>query len=276
MTLPTFIVIGAMKAGTTSLHQYLRAHPDVFMPDTKELDFFVAEKEWERGIGWYEEQFAGSGGAPVVGEASTNYTKHPLFRGVPARIAAALPDVRLVYVIRHPIQRMRSQYLHAISAGWEHLPLEQALLTNPEYLDNSSYGLQLDQYVAHVPFEQILIVRSEHLRTRRAETVDRVLEHIGARVGAPVRLDQELHATSDKVVPRTEPALVARLPGRSLVRRVVPAAVRNIYGRMTSLDNPRRLTLSADAERRLVERLRPDIRRLRTFMGDDFDGWGLT
>src|SRR5205809_5721571 len=81
--LPTFLVIGAMKAGTDSLWHYLRAHPRVHMSETKELDFFVSELNWRRGLPWYRSRFSGaSADAVAVGEASTSYSKHPVYAGV--------------------------------------------------------------------------------------------------------------------------------------------------------------------------------------------------
>jgi hypothetical protein len=82
------------------------------MSDLKEPDFFVTELNWGRGVRWYEQQFVGADGAVAVGEASTSYSKYPLYRDVPSRIADTIPDVRLIYLIRQPIERIRSQYLH--------------------------------------------------------------------------------------------------------------------------------------------------------------------
>ena len=79
--LPTFIVIGAGKAGTTSLWGYLRDHPQVFMSDPKELDFFTVEHNWSKGVGWYEAHFADAGDAVARGEASGSYTNWPNFAG---------------------------------------------------------------------------------------------------------------------------------------------------------------------------------------------------
>jgi hypothetical protein len=95
--MPNFLVIGAMKGGTTALYRYLQPHPEVFMPPVKALEFFVAEANWRRGAQWYRRQFAGAGSNEVaVGEASNAYTKYPRFMGVPERIAAQIPDVRMV------------------------------------------------------------------------------------------------------------------------------------------------------------------------------------
>src|SRR5437879_4812348 len=151
-----------MKAGTTSLYHYLRPHPEVFMPKTKELDFFVEEMNWSRGWTWYREQFeAAPAHTKARGEASTAYAKAPRFRGVPVRIAATLPDVRLVYVIRNPIERIRSHYQHRVATGAEVRPLEAAVLENPIYVDYSRYAFQIEQFLEHFPREQLLVVRSE-------------------------------------------------------------------------------------------------------------------
>ena len=81
--LPNFLIIGTMKGGTTSLYHYLGQHPEVFMTATKELHYFVAEKNLTRGASWYESNFRDAGAARAVGEASPDYTKYPLYRGVP-------------------------------------------------------------------------------------------------------------------------------------------------------------------------------------------------
>jgi hypothetical protein len=86
--LPNLIVIGAMKSGTTSLHHYLGLHPEVHMSPTKELDFFINEKNWIRGLNWYHSQFKEK--RPIVGESSPNYTKHPTFSHVPENIYTLL------------------------------------------------------------------------------------------------------------------------------------------------------------------------------------------
>ncbi|MGC4020653.1 MAG: sulfotransferase domain-containing protein [Cyclobacteriaceae bacterium] len=104
------MIIGAMKAGTTSLHDYLSKHPDVFMSVQKELDFFVEQKNWKLGIDWYKKQFPVS--TIAIGESSPNYTKSLIFGNVPDKIKSILPDVKLIYILRDPIKRLVSHYSH--------------------------------------------------------------------------------------------------------------------------------------------------------------------
>jgi hypothetical protein len=279
MTLPTFLVIGAMKAGTTSLWGYLREHPDVFMADEKEPEFFVEEKAWSRGPQWYASLFEQGAERSARGEASTSYTKHPFFSGVPERIAALLPDVRLVYVLRQPVERIVSQYRHALRAGWEKVPLERALEINPQYVDISSYAAQLDRYTNLFARNRILTLLAEDLRKDRLVTMQRVFAFLGVDdTWTPDEPSGELHAASNDPTRRPGAALVDRLPGRATARRLLPARVRATYHRLTALDHPDRVALSPDAHERLVDRLRPDLERLPAIVGDDvpgFDAWGL-
>ena len=108
--LPNLIVIGAAKCGTTSLHAYLDEHPEIAMSREKELHFFVDRKNWGRGIEWYEAQFDAS--APVRGESSPGYSAYPLYEGVAERMARVVPDAKLVYLVRDPVERVVSHYTH--------------------------------------------------------------------------------------------------------------------------------------------------------------------
>ena len=279
MTLPTFIVIGAMKAGTTSLWGYLGDHPDVFMSAEKEPEFFVEEKTWGRGRAWYESLFADGEADTARGEASTSYTKHPFFAGVPERMASVVPDARLVYVLRHPVERIVSQYRHALRAGWERVPLERALETNPQYVDISSYASQLERYLGLFERSRILTVLADDLRADRHATMQRVFAFVGVDpTWKPTGPGAELHATGSEPTRRAGAALLDRLPGRSAARRLLPAAGRSRYHRLTALDHPDRIALSDGAQARLLDRLRPDLERLPALVGKDildFDSWGL-
>jgi hypothetical protein len=175
--LPSFLLIGAMKSGTTTLYWYLREHPDVFMASPKEPNFF--NDHWHRGVGWYERLFAGAGATRARGEASVRYASYPDGPECPSRIASVIPDVRLLYVVRDPIARMRSHYLHEVAALRERRPVEQALRENHIYLDLSLYATQLERYLDHFPREQLLVVRAEDLFRDPSLVLPRVYGFIG-------------------------------------------------------------------------------------------------
>lgn len=285
--LPNFIVIGAMKAGTTSLYHYLKQHHQVFMPTTKELDFFAAESNWRRGLGWYRRQFSAASDAVARGEASPLYTQYPTHDGVPERIARVLPGVRLIYVVRDPVVRIRSHYQHRVMTGAEKSPPDVAVLENPIYLDCSRYSMQLERYLAHFPREQILVVTSERLRFDRRATLREVYEFLGVDpTHVPDVIDTEFYRTAGR---RTYPPVVlwarrcanrhmmlqGRLPRAAVKKMLAPWATR-CRTRKTAPASPEATEhlLSPGVRAELAARLSDDVARLRSYMPPDFDGWG--
>lgn len=282
MTLPTFLIIGAQKAGTTSLYRYLRDHPQVFMPKLKEPDFFVAERTWNRGLGWYEALFDPADGARAVGEASTTYTMFPMYDGVPERIVEVVPDIRLIYVLRDPIERMRSDYVHYANPprrakfdAREWRPVERALLEEPRYVDASRYAMQIERYLEFFPSEHILFITSDGLRHDRDETIRRVFRFIGVEdTFLPSTLRNEYNATER--APRALDRFVHRIPGFHRVSPAIPDPLKRLGLRVATRSiDPNDSAISAEFRHRLEDLVRDDVRRLRLYIGDDFDGWGI-
>lgn len=189
--LPNLVIIGAMRCGTTALHRALSQHPQIAMSTPKELNFFfgprhadpvdpprwVEGNRW-RGVAWYAGQLPA--GATVRGEASPGYTSpdHP---GVAERMAETIPDARLLYLVRDPIDRALSQYRHHVREGTEDRPVADAL-TDPasQYISRSRYHERLEPFLERFPRGQILIVAQEDLRAHRGATLRRVAAFVGA------------------------------------------------------------------------------------------------
>lgn len=192
MPLPTLVVIGAMKSGTTALHRYLDLHPQIAMAEAKEVNFFNGPAQppprptstwwrhgqWHRGTQWYAGLFDDR--APVRGETSPGYTSpdHP---EVPGRMATTLPDVRLLCLVRDPAERALSHYRHHRREGDEQRRVDQALL-DPEshYLARGRYHALLQPYLDLFAPEQLLVLVSERLRRDRRDELRRVYAHVGA------------------------------------------------------------------------------------------------
>jgi hypothetical protein len=283
--LPTFLLIGAMKGGTTSLFHYLGAHPQVATPRYKAPEFFVEEGSWHRGIDWYRAQFPVSGpDVLAIGEASNVYTKWPRYDGVPERIATHLPGVRLVYVVRDPVDRIRSHYQTRVAEGSERLPFADAVFGNRIYLDYSRYALQIERYLRHFPREQLLVITSEDLRAARDVTLRRVYEFIGVDPAfAPADLDRDFYRTRDRAVRspvplRVRKALKHHLPA---VRRFKELEgdtlrrLRRLSGRSGRAMAPAPVDITPELRGRIRAQLAGDVRRLREHLGPGFDGWGI-
>lgn len=177
--LPDFIVIGAMKSGTSSLYRWLGEQPELELPPLKEPHFFSRDEVWRRGLPWYLDLFPVAPGK-LVGEASTTYTNPDHCRAAAARMASVVPDARLVYLLRHPVERLRSHYRHAVLRGEEHLSLAE-VLGDPEnrYLRRSLYHDCLAPYLEVFDRSQICVVRFEDLVSDEAPAWPIVLGHLG-------------------------------------------------------------------------------------------------
>ena len=284
--LPNFVVIGAMKAGTTSLFHYLQAHPQVFMSPLKEVDFFAEELNWGRGLDWYRRQFDGAGpNSAAIGEASTSYSKYPEFRGVPERIAQCLPDARLIYVVRDPIERIRSHYQHRVLVGAERTPLDVAVLQDDRYVNCSRYAMQIEQYVDLFPREKILLITSEELRALRLPTMRRIFRFLEIDPDfVPDTIDREFYRTEERAsyprytwwVRRTvKRYLPAGKRVKELIDLVVPASLGRRRRAQPDPAKTESFTVPQRVRAQLEDLLRDDVARLRSYMPDGFDGWGI-
>ncbi len=246
--LPNLVIIGAMKCGTTSLHHYLGQHPDICMSRPKELNFFFGPEDggprrgpderpdwargnWHRGPAWYAAHF--DAGAPVRGEASPGYTS-PSYPGVAARMAAVIPDARLVYAVRDPIDRAVSQYEHHRRQGTETRGPEEALLDpGSQYIARSRYAERLAPFLAAGAFrDRITVVAQEDLRHARRATLRGLFAGVGVDDHWSPAMDEQRNAATE---------------------------------------NPRPLT--EGLRRRLSEAFHDDAERLRGLAGRDFPGW---
>jgi hypothetical protein len=150
------IIIGGLKCGTTSIHHYLGLHPEIHMSKPKELNFFAAEQNWDLGFDWYENRFDNT--VKINGESSPHYTNRPRFNGVAERIHKHIPDARLIYMVRDPIKRILSHWVHATGAGYETREFVPTLnLPDTAYIQRSMYWMQLQPYLEHFDREQIEI-----------------------------------------------------------------------------------------------------------------------
>lgn len=263
--LPDFLVIGAAKCGTTSLAAYLSAHSQIYMARPKELRFF--SHYWDRGLDWYAERFEDVPDGHLAGEASVQYTEAPLLADVPERIASVMPDVRLIYLVRDPIEQIRSFYRHRVFKGSERLlTLDAAIRNDPIYLMVASYGYQMSIYLDWFDSGQILILDSSDLLHQRTDAVDTVLGFLGLNGPIPEdRLQVELNRGEEKdFLPR-----YVSLP-RSLWRASRPVTGRiprkwrhSVRRSLASPPSPSSFDISSDTRRWLHSKLEGELETLR-------------
>jgi hypothetical protein len=204
----SFLVAGAQKGGTTALHAYLSAHPSICMPRRKELHFFDDEKRFRGGkprYAAYHRHFAPKAPGQILGETTPIYM---YWYRAPKRIWDYNPKMKLLIILRNPIERAHSHWNMERARGKEPLPFAEAVRSEAarcrkalplqhrlySYVDRGFYTEQLRRLWFWFPREQTLVLRNEALRTNPAETLDRVWEFLGVERRAPAQAREE-HST---------------------------------------------------------------------------------
>jgi hypothetical protein len=183
-----------------------------------------------------------------------------------------------VYVVRDPIERIKSQYLHAAHRRGRALPIDDSIRANPALVEFSRYRFQIDQYLECFDVSQLLVLTSESLRDDRARVLGDVFRFIGVDPShVPEGLDTEKNRTSQKYVATEAASRIRRVPGFDAVSRRAPLGLKKAVGRLTFTPVSARIdtTISDGLLAELRDVFRADVIGLRPFLGADFDGWGL-
>jgi sulfotransferase family protein len=269
---PDFIVIGAMKSATTTLHEQLARQPGVFMSRPKEPNFFSDDAMYARGWTWYSSHFRSAPAGAVRGESSTHYTKLPTFPWTVERMVRDLPRIKLIYVMRHPIDRLVSQYVHELTAGRIRVSLPEAVARHPELIDYSRYAMQLEPFLRAFGFDKVLPVFFPRLVSESQQELERIGRFLALE--SAIKWDATLrpqNAGRDRLRPSLfRQALVQAPVLGTLRRRVVPrrwSQSAKVFWR-AQVDPPR---IRADLTARLCEIFDADLAQLGSWLSIRLD-----
>lgn len=301
MNRPTFFLLGASKAGTTSLHYYLAQHPDILMSDPKEPAYF--RLEYERGADWYwRTYFRRYAGQRAAGDGAPQNLHLPF---VAARIAATAPEARLLVLCRHPVERAISAWRHNVRLGIEPLPFGAAVEKNLRRLEQGetfegdegarryqdiggregnaglqrAYGFYVDpgRYAEHIERyhglfgrERLLVLYFEDLVADPATVTARAVAFLGLPAH-PLRDTRPQNEATSATATRLN-SLIAKMPGVGLFPPELRARVRGLVGRAGKRGAPPPPVDEA-ALRHLADYYRPHNRRLAELTGRDLEGW---
>jgi hypothetical protein len=299
MTMPNFLMIGGAKAGTSSLYAYLRQHPEVFLSEIRECDFFafdgsvptyhgpgdaIAYRRYITDMASYQRLFRRTGGRPAIGESSDLYLDGP---GTAGRIRQHLPHARLVVVLRNPADRAYSQYKHLVRDGREPLAtFEQALDAEPERVAQGwhpiwhltargFYGRQLEPYFDVFPREQISVQLYDDYVANPQAVLRVLFEFLGID---PTFVPDTSLRYNVSGTPRSEllHAFLARpLAIKDALKPLMPAPVRHRLRARLMHRNivPDRSRMAASTRQRLTALYRDDVLRLQSMIGRDLGAW---
>lgn len=172
--LPNFLVLGAPRCATTWIYHCLSEHPDIFVPEGKELRFF--DEKYGQGLEWYQSQFEHYQGEKAVGEVATKYLSRP---DVAERIHKDIPNAKLVVSLRDPVDRVYSAYGYDIKKGIHSLPFEKAVKQYyTEYVERGFYYDQIQQYLAYFSQSSLLVLIYEDIKKNPAIFIKNIYEFL--------------------------------------------------------------------------------------------------
>jgi len=209
MSLPNFLCVGTQKAGTTTIYNIIKQHPDIFLPTPKEIHFFDNEENYNKGIHWYKEFFSNYQGEKAIGEITPAYM---YIDYVPERILRDLgKDIKLIFVLRNPADRAYSQYIMNRMKGYENeifvdaLRLEDQRLQegfneklHMSYRDRGYYATQIKRYLRLFPRENMLFLFFEDdLINNKKPMIRKILKFLEVK---NIELDMEKWSYPSKPV----------------------------------------------------------------------------
>ena len=266
MSTPDFLVIGAMKCGTSTLAAQLASQSGVFVTNPKEPNFFSDDDIYLRGPDWYAALFQEASADEVKGEASTHYTKLPTYPETIARMRAMLPAPRLIYLIRNPMMRAKSHYIHEWLEGRVGNDPERAFAECPEIVHYGCYGMQIAPYVDTYGTERILLTSLEQITADPDQEFARITGFLGLTQSAGWKHDLPAQNVSNerfRRLPMTD-ILIDNPVARGVRRTLVPKALR------TWVRNRRKMTARPEIPEDLARRMQLRFQEDRAYLAGFF------
>lgn len=275
-----------MKSGTTSLFRYLGEHPEIAPCSVDEPNFFSEPRHWEKGFDWYCDLWDWDPEHHAVAlEASTNYAKGFKFDSVPERIADIAergPEIHLIYIMRHPVDRVVSQYNHGVQNGWNELPDDPdspfMRLEDQHLLDVSRYASQLDRYMEWFDRDDLHLLQLEALAESPERQLHRICQFLGISPDYDFETLQRNYNRTEQLE-MTSPLWTAfkRQPMvNHILKHHLPGFMRSGLRRLLTIESRARTYEASPRQReRIVDALADDMRRLRDAYGVDVERWEL-
>jgi hypothetical protein len=286
---PNFFVLGAIKAGTTSLHSYLGQHPQIFMPRLKEVGFFQTDDEYSRGLSYLARtHYRYARGYTARGDATASYLYHQC---VADRIEEALPRSarRFVVLMRDPVKRAYSAYLHMVRVKLEQETFERGLALESErlredmhgsymfgYAQAGLYGKFLEPWIERFGSESVLPVFSEDLRRDPAGVLQQICDHIDVDPDFAFDLTRRLNPASEPRFGLLSLLWRTPAPVKQVLNTAIPSSLRaTLQQRVDKIDSKPVTPPAIDpaCERDLRAFFADDIRRVEILTGRDLSAW---
>jgi len=271
--LPNLLIIGAMKSGTTSLHNYLSKHPDIFMSEQKEIHYFSDVNYNSKSLDWYKKQFVTD--KKIRGTSPQGYTKchHNDAKNVLPRLAKTIPDVKMIYIVRDPIERYKSHILEAYHCD----PPKDVKYSKKgdSFLKTSMYYMQISAFLKYFKKEQIYVLALEDLQENRLFEMNKIFTFLNVdKLNDNSTFNFVSNAAEDKSIPYVVKCSIPYRAGNKFVPKLtkkIGERFSNIFLKF-QMEKPK---LSEEQLFMLKQKLKPDIDKFREFTGNFFSKWSV-
>jgi len=267
MEKPDFIIMGAMKSATSTLHTQLSLQKGIFMTKSKEPNYFSDNEQYDKGHAWYESLFYEAKEGDLCGESSTHYTKLPHYPLTVGRMSKNLKSPKLIYVMRHPVDRLVSHYIHQWSQHVMTCDINQAVDEYDELVAYSCYAMQLSPYIEEYGRENILCVFMESIKNNPQEQLTKIADFIGYKGGVHWQFDVDIQNVSKEKI-RAFPGykvLIDSRPMAWLRRRFIPHSIRNSIKKIFTMQ--KRPLVNPEQLAKITEIFDADLKLLSVMLG---------
>lgn len=276
--LPDFIIPGAMKSGSSSLVAYLKQHPNIFIPEgTGEIHFFSKEKNYKKGIEWYRNKFSNVLPNQIVGEKTPRYSESY----VPSRMHKCLPDVKLIWILRNPVDRAYSHYNWYLWNGVETLSFEEALYKeekrnnkNPtefnmyNYKELSKYINHINNYLNYYDKSNMFFIIFEEFIQGPKKIANSLLDFLGVDMISNYKIP---HKLKTKYIKNVNIQRIIRKITKTMIPNRYSKLVFNILSMFNSTSIKPKMTNST--RKNLINYFKPYNKKLEEFLDKDLSIW---
>lgn len=272
--LPNFMIIGVAKCGTTTLCNILEKHPNIFISHPKEPNYFNKSIHYESTRSEYEEIFKNAEGFSLRGEGSVGYTNPNRIHFVPKRIYETIPDCKLIFMVRHPIKRLESEWKMHLRLGDRAQGFNDALQSDMMLFNHGMYWKTLSHYLKYFKKEQILTVFLEDLDQSYDEEIARILNHIGASTDIKLSVTQSNSAAGYRKDTGLS-AFLKRILGES-IKSKIPDSLKNLLRERTTKEWAYDINWDPDVYTEVVQIFSEDSQALLDHCGKSSDFWDFS